>query len=319
MNVLVPGGAGYIGAWLVPHLLADGHEVTVYDTMWFGNGFLPADNEHLTIIRGDVRNTEWFMDACEGQEAIIYLASLSNNAMHERDAVLFDQVNVDSFKPVVAAAREAGVKRFIYASSVAAYGSTEEDAKEMHKLEPSTAYGRAKEACETFLLSHYYEDFICTVTRSASVCGYSPHQRLDLTVNMMVHGAMRRGVVKVNGGEQKRCHIHINDICRAYRMLLDVDSSRIRGKPFNFVAQNLSVLDTAKIVAEETGARIEVGPATDDRSYTCDGKRAHEALGFRARKTVRDAVRDLRVKFDSGYWSDSVTNPIYQNLAEGLS
>jgi nucleoside-diphosphate-sugar epimerase len=302
---------------LVPWLLADGHEVTVYDRQWFGHGYLP-DNPTLKVIKADVRNTRDIRDACVGQDAVIYLASLSNNAMCEREPKLHDAVNCDAVPAALFAARIAGVKRFIYASSVAAYGSTEEPAFESQPLDPTTPYGCGKASSEGWTWLNNSDDFTTAVTRSASVCGYSPHQRLDLTVNMMVHDAMRKGVIRVNGGQQKRCHIHIHDICRAYRMLLDAPKEKIAGQAFNFVAENAAVLDTAKLVAEETGAKLEIGPATDDRSYTVDGTKAREVLGFIPLRTVRQAVRDLQARFDSGYWTDSLTNPVYQNMAEGL-
>lgn len=303
---------------LVPWLVADGHRVTVFDTAWFGDGHLPGDNGNLSIIKGDVRNTDLFRAACDGKDAVIYLASLSNNTMCERDPRLADQVNRDGFPPALKAAKDAGVRRFIYASSVAAYGSSDEDAREDRPLAPSTLYAHAKDYCEAWTLEYNAPEFACTVTRSASVCGYSPHQRFDLTVNMMVHDAMRRGVIRVNGGKQKRSHIHMFDICRAYRLLLDMPRETIAGQAFNFVAENQEIDETAHIVAEETGATIEYGPATDNRSYTVDGSKARQVLGFIPAKTVRHAVRDLKARFDDGYWKDSLTNENYMNLAHDL-
>ena len=318
MKVLVPGGCGYVGAMLVPWLLADGHLVTVLDTQWFGHGH-PCDNESLRVIKGDVRDIRGIRDACVGQDAVIWLASLSNNAMCEREPHIANSVNCDAVPTALFAARISGVKRFIYASSVAAYGSTGEDAKETQPLAPTTPYGEAKAYGEHWT-QHYNSDEMTTViSRAASVCGYSVRQRFDLTVNMMVHDAMRSGVIKVNGGQQKRCHIHIHDICRAYRMLLDAPAEKIAGQAFNFVAENATVLATAKLVAEETGARLEIGPATDDRSYTVDGTKAREVLGFKPQRTVREAVCDLKARFASGMWPDSLTNPAYQNMADGLA
>jgi nucleoside-diphosphate-sugar epimerase len=316
VKVLVPGGCGYIGAMLVGWLLVDGHHVTVYDTQWFGTGHLP-DNPNLTLIKGDVRDTLAFGKACCDQEAVIYLASISNNDLCVREPELALSVNFMSFLPAVRAARLAGVGHFIYASSVAAYGSTQGDAMESSPLVGETPYSMAKAHCEEILFMEQRWDFICTATRMASVCGYSVHQRLDLTVNRMVHSAMRNGFVQVNGGAQKRSHIHIQDACRAYRMLLTAEN--VQGQAFNFVAENSSVMDTAKTVAGETGAEIRIGPATDDRSYTVDGTKALKVLGFRAEKTVRHAVKDLKVRFEAKYWPDADTNPVYQNMAYGLA
>lgn len=313
MNILVPGGAGYVGAMLVPWLLADGHKVTVLDPMWFGPGYLP-DNDSLSVIKGDIRDMDIYAKACNGQDAVILLASISKEQMCQNDPGFASSVNQDSVAPSVTIARKAQVRRFIYASSVAVYGTL--DGKEDGPVAPTTIYGRGKVYAEAEVMEEQTEDFVCTVTRSASVCGYSLHQRLDLTVNMMVHDACRKGVIKVNGGPQKRSHIHIHDICRAYRMILTERRETVAGQAFNFVAENQSVLETSQLVAEETGARIEIGPATDDRSYTVDGAKARKVLGFVPNKTVRDAVLDLKARFDDGYWPDSLTNPLYQNMAD---
>lgn len=302
---------------LVPFLAAlDRHQVTVYDSEMFGSGHLP-DNARVRFIKGDVRDARGIKDAMEGQDVVIWLASLSNNEMCVREPVLHDRINKDAV-PLALLHKPHSVKRFIYASSVAAYGSSDEAAVEDRELTPSTPYGEAKAHGEKWAQLYNDPDFTTVNVRSASVCGYSVHQRFDLTVNMMVHDACRHGVIKVNGGQQKRCHIHIRDICDAYRLLIGVSKETIAGQAFNFVAENQTVLETAHIVAEETGARIEVGPATDNRSYTVDGTKARFLLGFEPKRTVREAVRELKVRLNGGYWPDSQTNPHYMNMAAGL-
>lgn len=314
MNVLVAGGAGYIGAVLVPRLLADGHRVTVYDTMWFGNGHLP-DNGNLTVIKGDVRSVRDMNAACEGQEAVICLASISAEEMCQRNRTLARTVNIGGTMSVALSAKEAGVKRFIYASSVAAYASGDKASTEADDMRPTTIYGECKVEGELRVLKQHPE---AVIVRSASVCGYSPHQRFDLTVNMMVHDAVRKGVITVNGGAQKRSHIHIQDVCEFYKLLLDAPKEKIAGQVFNVVAENATVAETARLVANEIGARIVTQPRSDERSYTVDGTKAREVLGFVPRRTVRQAVIDLKARFDSGYWKDSLSNQVYQNLADGL-
>lgn len=308
MNVMVTGGCGYIGAWLIPHLLADGHKVTCYDTQWFGSGSMP-DNGSLTVIKADVRNPERFRLACEGQNAVIYLASISSEEMCQQNKRLAFSVNRAA--PTCALiSRICGVERFIYASSVAIYGS--DNATEKTQPKPTTIYGMGKVDAEMMLPE-------ATIVRSASVCGYSPHQRLDLTVNKMVHDAIRKGVITVNGGEQKRSHVHIKDISDFYKLLLKVPREKIHAQVFNVVAENQAVIETARQVAEVTGAKVEVRPRTDTRSYSVDGRKAQETLGFTPKKKVVHAIRDLKVHFDSGEWKDSETNPVYQNIAHGIS
>jgi nucleoside-diphosphate-sugar epimerase len=318
MNVFVPGGCGYVGAMLVPHLLAARHRVTVLDTQWFGDGHLP-DNDNLRTIRGDIRDHKGYWSACEDQDAVIFLASVSNNDLCIQQPELALDVNLRIFPRCVQAARARGVKRFIYASSVAAYGSTEHDATEEVPLNPTTPYAHAKAQCEAVLLDHCVPEWTIAITRSASVCGYSLRQRFDLTVNKMVHDAIRNGHIGVNGGTQKRCHVHVRDLCSAYQLLLDAPKETIDGQAFNIVSENQTVADTAKIVSEETGAEITLAQATDSRSYTVDGSKAQKALGFTPLKTVRHAARDLKTRLDAGYWQDSKYNPAYQNMAYGLA
>lgn len=315
MKVLIPGGASYVGAWLVPHLLADGHVVTVYDSLLFGSGDLP-DNDKCRLIKADVRDEKAWQDACKDQEAVIYLASISRELMCQNNEKLAYAVNVESFRPAVTAAKEAGVKRFIYGSSVAVYGSSDHDAKEDEPLAPSTIYGRGKAACEAILAEYQSDAFSCTVTRSASVCGYSPRQRFDLTINKMVHDAVRLHEIKVAGGDQKRSHIAINDLARFYRRLLDAPTRLVAGQTFNVAIENQRVKDSAAMVARIVGnTSINIGPRTDDRSYSVDGDKARDLLGFYG-YLLESAVRDLKTRLDAGYWKDSLTNPIYQNMIE---
>jgi nucleoside-diphosphate-sugar epimerase len=303
---------------LVPQLIVAGHQVTVFDTLWFGNGHLP-DNENCSLIKGDVRDREAFKEACKGQEAIVFLASLSSNEMCMREPKLAESINKRAVPYAIEIARKAGVRRFIYASSVAAYGSSEHDAKESDPLEPTTPYAEAKAYCEGILLAHTEPAFITTVVRSASVCGYSLRQRFDLTVNKMIHDAVRDGVIVVNGGAQKRSHINMQDICTFYRLLLDLAPTKIAGQVYNAVAENQSVLETAEKVRGLIDCRIEKRERSDNRSYTVDGSRARDELGFVPKRLVEHAALYLGTMLQGDYFKDSKTNNAYQNLVENVA
>ena len=318
MRILIPGGASYIGSWLVPHLLAEGHQVTVYDTLMFGNGFLPKDNGNLTIVKADVRDTDYWQKACAGHDTVIYLASISRELMCQQQPELAQAVNVDCFAPDVEIAKAEGIKRFIYASSVAVYGSSETPMKEDTKQEPTTIYGQGKKACEEVLKSVQSSDFTTIVTRSASVCGYAPRMRLDLTINRMVHDAHRKGVINVEGGKQTRSHVHIQDLSDFYKLLVTAPKEKIEGQAFNVVMENQTILESARMVQQVfdiTGSfiRIITTPRVDDRSYAIDGEKIMD-LGFQPTRFISHAVREIAEKFESGYWKDSLTNPIYQNM-----
>lgn len=299
---------------MVTHLLAAGHKVTVYDVMYFGNGHLP-DNDSCTLIRADIRDKDKFRAACEGQDAVIYLAGITNNTMCERAQELHQAVNIIAFEPCVRIAKQEGVKRFIFASSVAVYGSSDDDATEDSPIEPTTLYASAKAICEELLWGFQSRDFATTVIRSASIVGYATHQRLDTTINMMTHHASRLHLIKVAGGAQKRSHISIKDITRLYSRLLDLPAERIAGQTFNAVTENQRVKESAMLVARVIGhTAIALGPRTDDRSYSVDGSHARSVLDFEPKHSIEEAIRDMKTRFVAGYWPDSLTNEAYLNL-----
>ena len=284
MNVLVTGGCGYIGSVLVPHLLADGHRVTVFDPQYFGYGHLPY-NENLLV-------TKYYMTVPPREvfDAVIHLASISNNEMYARNETFTRDMN--RYLPEIGS-------RFIYASSVAAYGTSEDLLTEDTPLRPTTPYGEDKAYCEEQVLRKGG-----VVVRSASVCGDSANMRFDTTVNRMFKDAVSKGVITVNGGSQKRCHVHIQDLCRFYKLLLKIPEHMVRGQTFNVVESNQKVSDTAKIVADHLGCRIETGPSTDNRSYMVSGMKSKRILDFEPLRTVGIAVHFMKAHHQTRAYKD---------------
>jgi nucleoside-diphosphate-sugar epimerase len=322
-SVFITGGAGNVGSLLVPRLLDEGYKVTVYDTCFYGNDFLPTHDKNFDLIVGDIRNIDLLTDSVKKHDAVINMACISNDASFELDEDLSTSVNLHAFQPMVRACKNAGVKRFIYASSSSVYGvSDSPNVTEDHPLVPVSLYNKYKGDCEPKLLEEISNDFVGVVIRPATLCGYAPRQRLDLSVNILTNHAYNNGKIKVFGGSQKRPNLHIQDMVDVYSMLLKVEDSLIQGETFNVSGKNLSIAeianDVAKIVTEFKDLKgpidIETLPSNDPRSYHVNAAKIKSVLGFSPKRSVDDAVRDLCEAFKSGKLPNSMTDTKYFNV-----
>lgn len=322
-NILVIGGAGYCGSILVPQLLDEGHKVTVFDLMWYGNEFLPHDNSNLTLIQGDVREVAKVAEACEGQDTVLHLACISNDASFDLDEALSTSVNLDAFEPVVIAAKSAGVNRFVFASSSSVYGVSEQpNVTEKHPLLPVSLYNKFKGMCEPLLFKHTDDNFVGVVYRPATVCGYGPRQRLDVSVNILTNHAVNKGKIMVFGGEQLRPNLHIQEYADVCKLLMSAPSEKVANEVFNVGFQNMSIMDIAKTVkkvVEETypdmgDIPIVVTESDDKRSYHINSDKIKNALGFVPKYSVEDAVRDLCKAFAEGKLPGSFDDDKYFNI-----
>ena len=322
-KVLITGGAGYVGSLLTPTLLDDGYEVLVYDIMYFGVDHLPRNNSNLTIVDGDIRDTDSFRKSCVGVDTVIHLACISNDPSFELDDGISTSINFDCFEPMVVAAKGAGVGRFVYTSTSSVYGvSDAPDVLEDHPLVPLTHYNKFKGLCEPLLFKHQAPEFTYVTIRPSTVCGYAPRCRLDLTVNILTNHAINKGKIMVFGGNQYRPNLHIKDMVCLYELLLDLPPGKIAGGTYNAGYRNMKVMEIAdvvkRVVEEEFPERapvtIERTPSDDNRSYRVNSDKIREELGFVPKFTVEDAVRDLCQAFRDGNLSDSFDDDCYYNV-----
>jgi len=322
-SVFVTGGAGYCGSLLVPQLLDQGYKVTVYDTMFFGDSFLPKDNPNLRLEKGDIRDTEHLAAAVAGHDAFVSLACISNDASFELDENLSTSVNMDAFEPMVAAAKNAGVKRFVYASSSSVYGvSDQPNVTEDHPLVPLTLYNKYKGLCEPVLKKYADDAFTGVIFRPATVCGYAPRLRLDLSVNILTNHAVNAGKITVFGGSQLRPNLHVQDYCDAVQLFLTAPAEKIQKETFNVGYQNLSIMQIAEMVQgivsqefpEKGAVEIVTTPSDDLRSYHINSDKIKRVLGYAPKRTIEDAVRDLCKAFRAGLVPNSMEDDKYFNV-----
>lgn len=322
-NVLVTGGAGYVGNVLTPRLLEEGYKVTVYDVCLFGKDTLPLDHPRLTVVEADIRDTDMLRKSLEGQDAVLHLACISNDPSFELDPDLSKTINFDCFEPMVLAARDVGVQRFVYCSSSSVYGvSDAPEVTEDHPLVPLTLYNTYKGQCEPILFRHQVPGFDCVTIRPATVCGYSPRCRLDLSVNILTNHAVNKGAITVFGGEQRRPNLHIDDMVDAYVLMLTAPADKVRGETFNIGYQNRSIDDIAEIVKDVVEAElpdrapvtIAHTPSDDLRSYHINSDKIRDVLSFEPKRSIEDAVRGLVAAFKAGLLPDSFDDDRYFNV-----
>jgi nucleoside-diphosphate-sugar epimerase len=324
-RIFVPGGAGYVGAVLVPRLLELGYEVHVLDLYIYGDAAMSSVKDHprLRQFCGDVRDRHAVRAAVEGCDKAIHLACISNDPSVELDANLSHTVNYESFLPLVRICKEAGVRRFIFASSGSVYGvSDSPDVTEEHPLVPVSLYNKYKAMCERALLPEQTESFVPVIVRPATICGHSPRQRLDLTVNILTNHAVNAERITVFGGTQMRPNLHIRDMIDLYALLLEAPDEQVAGQIFNAAYQNYSVAETATIVRDvvrrelpaKDGIEIITTPTDDKRSYHVNSEKIRKVLGFVPRYTIEDAARDLVTAFRTGKLPNSLDGIEYYNI-----
>jgi nucleoside-diphosphate-sugar epimerase len=318
-TVLVTGGAGYVGSVLVPKLLEAGHSVRVFDAYYFGRDSLANVRRHLNLteIRADIRDRQALDKALAGCTAVIHLACISNDPSFELDPALGKSINYDAFLPLVKLSKKHGVKRFIYASSSSVYGiKAEENVTEDLELKPLTDYSKYKAMCEDWLRRESEPGFTTLTLRPATVCGYSPRMRLDLSVNILTNLAYHKREITVFGGEQRRPNLHIQDMAELYVQTLRWPAEKIDGKVYNAGWQNLKIREIAELVKHEVGSdvRIVTSPTDDLRSYHVSSEKIRRELGWSPRYTVPDAIRSLITAFKTGHVPDALTDPRYFNI-----
>ena len=315
-KIYITGGAGYVGAVLVPRLLAEGRAVTVLDLMIYGEDVIKP-HPGLTIIKGDIRDEALLKRSIPGHDAVIHLACISNDPSFELNPDLGKSINLDAFEPLVKISRDSRVERFVYASSSSVYGvKQEQNVHEGMSLEPLTDYSKFKVDCEKILATYQSHDFTTVTIRPATVCGYSPRQRLDVVVNILTNLAFHKREITVFGGAQLRPNIHITDMVDTYLAVLNASKDQVAGEIFNAGIENQTVLELAQTVQRVMGEDVKLvtTPTNDNRSYHISSRKIADKLGFVPSHTIAEASQDLKNALEQGLLPDSLKNERYFNI-----
>lgn len=292
-NVLIVGGGGYVGTKLTASLVDKKYIVTVLDTFWFGD-FLPQ-NPNIIKVVGDIRDNKVVAEACKNKDVLILLSCLSNDPMSDINPELTQQINLAAVSNVIKIAKLNKIKRIIYASSASVYGLQDvEKVTEEIQVKPLTLYSRYKAEVEKLLYELADDAFEVVTVRSSTVCGFSPRIRLDLLVNLFSFHALKNKVIYLEGGQQIRPLIHINDLVEFYTMLIELDKKLIHNEVFNVSSGNYKVADVAKLVQEKIECDIKFSEVTDFRSYPLCVDKVEEKLGFKTKFTVEEAIVELK-------------------------
>jgi nucleoside-diphosphate-sugar epimerase len=298
MNILITGGCGFVGTVLTAQLLQDGHKIIVVDTQWFGNHLKP--HPELTVLKQDTRDVDGI--PIKNVDVIIHLANIANDPGVEMNPTLSWEVNVLATQQLADRAVRAGVKQFIFASSGSVYGVKDDpQVTEDLELVPISAYNKTKMVAERVLLS-YSDVMQIHCIRPATVCGYSPRMRLDVSVNLLTMQALKNGKMTVFGGDQVRPNIHINDMVNVYRHFLA--KSGLPSGCYNAGFENISIMDIAQRISSKVPAEILVSASNDPRSYRQNSDKLL-ATGFVQKSSVVDAIDDVIEKFKTGALVDN--------------
>jgi nucleoside-diphosphate-sugar epimerase len=305
MKVVVTGGAGYIGSVVTAHLLANGMDVTVFDSLVYGCESLLAFFGHprFRFLKGDVRQRESLVEAFTGADAVIHLAAIVGEAACAIDEQAAWSVNFGGAEAALAAARACGVPRFVFVSTCSNYGISDpgELADESYPLRPISQYARAKVEAEQQVLAA--SGSVCAVVlRLGTICGLSPRMRFDLLVSEMARSAALGDSIHIFAPMAWRPFLHINDAARGILDCLGASGTLISGKIFNVVGENCQKRHLADLVLKHyPDARIAVTEKRADlRDYRANGERIQRDLGFATRLTVEDAFTETAAAVSAG-------------------
>lgn len=321
MKILVTGGAGYVGSTLVPMLLAEGHSVRVLDTLLHGGSpLLPAwSHPGFEFVPGDLRDKTLRKAVVAGMDSVVHLAAIVGDPACSRQPELSRAVNLESSLALIEESQQAGVSRFIFASTCSNYGKMKDVAyvDETSELSPVSLYAETKVAVERALLQSAGRKGWCpTPLRFATIFGVSPRMRFDLTVNEFTMDMITKKCLKVFGEQFWRPYVHVRDAARGIQLVLNSEPSKVCGTVFNVGAtdQNFQKEQLVKMIQPYAPeAVVEYVRKTEDpRDYRVSFSRITDQLGYKITRTVAQGIEEV-AKLVTSNVIDAFDDPRYSN------
>jgi nucleoside-diphosphate-sugar epimerase len=314
MNILITGGAGYVGSVLIPSLIKGGHKIKCLDRFFFGDEFLSSSkfSDNLELIKDDIR---WFdPEILKNVDLVFDLAALSNDPVGDLDPQKTYEINHLGRVRVATLSKKMGVPQYILASSASIYGQQSEIADETSTVFPITTYSKANRKAEIDVLKLDDSSFAVSCMRFSSIYGTSPRMRFDISVNSMILDLFKTGKIVVRGMSNSRPFLHIQDAVKAYQMILEAPKDKIRGEIFNIGSddQNYKIGNLAKEIASSIDEKceLELGDNKDFRSYTVSFKKIRDVMGFETDYTIKDCVIEM---------FDDLKNNKIQNMEKSIT
>jgi len=317
-NILVIGGAGYIGSLLVPRLIENGYNVRILDLLLYGRESIEHFSTHprVEIVEADFRQVDKVVEAMADIDAVVHLGALVGDSACALDKELTVEINLMATRMIAEVAKGCRVGRLVFASTCSVYGASDKLLDERSELNPISLYARSKIASERVLLAMANEHFAPTCLRLATLYGLSRRTRFDLAVNVMTARAVFEGVITVSGGEQSRPFLHVQDAGLAILQTLTAPLAAVRGDIFNVGSsqENYTIREVGEIIHRSVpAAKLVINPfAEDRRNYRVNFDKIRGTIGFVPQFTIEDGVVEIIEVITSGKVKDYL-DPKYSN------
>lgn len=298
-KVLVIGGAGYIGTSVVSKFLEEGHQVTVYDSLLFGEDSLAdfKSNPKFSLIKGDIRNISEMNRAIDGRDAVILVAAVVGEPACNKNPKDTVETNIFAAISIASMCKYYNIERFVFASTDSVYGIKEGLIDENASRDPISLYAKSKVIVEDELMNMMDENFKPIILRKSTVYGLSRRMRFDLILNILAKNAAISNKIKIFGGKQWRPMVHVNDVAKAYLLAVEAPYEKVAGEIFNVgdTSQNYQIGKIGELVRKVVpDVEIEVIPQNPDlRDYHVNCDKIKKQLGFRVEYTCEQGIKEV--------------------------